>query len=463
MKKILVIALLVLTAVYLVGSVTRTISDSQDNKETFIRNSKGNYWEPTGANIQIAIDDLGSGGMVFLPIGVLEISIPIYLNDNVRLVGSGTGSTILRMKDNANIVYILLARGKHHFTISDLTVDSNYQNNPNDGECIRCDQNSEDFIIENVHLMNARDSALYLGDVRNGMFSNIHVTKVKEWHGINMYNVDSSVFSDCIIEGVDDGYALDMHGIHGCTFNNFVTESFWGIKTSGDAAYNCSFNNFDIALTDDSEGHYGLKMDFLDGSNFNNIRIRGSNTGIRAGSSCFNSNFNNIIITSPAQHGIVWTGGRNLTFGNMQILDPGGDGINGGSSAGEASFSNVIIEKAGYGIRFNGVNNVILSDIDLMDSDTYGIYLNGVSDVTINGCLVRNTGSKGIYVSGLSTSESYSIADCVIHGTTYEGIHVADENSDSFIITNNIITDTGSQAIRDDSTTINKIITKNIE
>jgi len=43
-------------------SVTRTITDSTDNSYTLIRNSKGNYWAATGANLQTAINDLGSGG-----------------------------------------------------------------------------------------------------------------------------------------------------------------------------------------------------------------------------------------------------------------------------------------------------------------------------------------------------------------------------------------------------------------
>lgn len=54
--------LLLMAAVYLIGSVTRTISDTQDNKDTLIRNSNGKYWDVTGANIQVAIDDVASSG-----------------------------------------------------------------------------------------------------------------------------------------------------------------------------------------------------------------------------------------------------------------------------------------------------------------------------------------------------------------------------------------------------------------
>lgn len=55
-----------------VMSVTRTITDSGDNIETFIRNSKGNYWSLSEANIQNAINDLSysgnyKNGIVWIP------------------------------------------------------------------------------------------------------------------------------------------------------------------------------------------------------------------------------------------------------------------------------------------------------------------------------------------------------------------------------------------------------------
>jgi len=75
----LVLLLLVsIVAAASVISVTRMISDSHDDVDTYIRNSNGNYWECTEANIQAAIDDLSGsgwkGGTVWLP-GDQEIDI----------------------------------------------------------------------------------------------------------------------------------------------------------------------------------------------------------------------------------------------------------------------------------------------------------------------------------------------------------------------------------------------------
>lgn len=41
-----------------VESLTRTLTDSSDTMDRFIRNSNGKYWDVTASNIQVAINDL---------------------------------------------------------------------------------------------------------------------------------------------------------------------------------------------------------------------------------------------------------------------------------------------------------------------------------------------------------------------------------------------------------------------
>jgi len=91
-----------IVAFYLVGSVTRSISTVQDNEESLIRNSNGNYWEATGNNIQLAINDAGSKGIVWLPGGTTLIaSSTVVLGQNAlldmggaRIVPSGNFNVI---------------------------------------------------------------------------------------------------------------------------------------------------------------------------------------------------------------------------------------------------------------------------------------------------------------------------------------------------------------------------------
>lgn len=71
---LMIIGLAAVTAV----SVTRTITDSGDNFNTFIRNSKGHYWDCTGDNIQTAINDLGTDG------GSVVVGGPVTLTTAIK-------------------------------------------------------------------------------------------------------------------------------------------------------------------------------------------------------------------------------------------------------------------------------------------------------------------------------------------------------------------------------------------
>jgi len=119
------------------GTTPRRINDSYDNVDTLIRNSNGNYWAATEANIQNAIDDVeSSGGWIQIPkIKIIINSPPIYQPSNVDIYGAGQGKTILKLGDQANGSIIV---NKHwtngysfpteydiNLSIHDLTLDSN--------------------------------------------------------------------------------------------------------------------------------------------------------------------------------------------------------------------------------------------------------------------------------------------------------------------------------------------------
>lgn len=58
---------------------------------TQIYNSKGNFWEPLGDNIQSAIDDLGNmEGFVYLPAVPLDVNTTVDIKDGVTLVMYGS-------------------------------------------------------------------------------------------------------------------------------------------------------------------------------------------------------------------------------------------------------------------------------------------------------------------------------------------------------------------------------------
>jgi len=115
----MVILLMICLAVVSVASISRTITDTSDNSVTFIRNSNGNYWEANGANIQIAIDNLGDlappnnggyggpHGTVWLPGNTtLTITSTIIVKDYVTLDMCGC-----EIKPSGNIDVFLLHKG----------------------------------------------------------------------------------------------------------------------------------------------------------------------------------------------------------------------------------------------------------------------------------------------------------------------------------------------------------------
>ena len=95
-----------------VPAPTRTISDTGDDVTTFIRNSNGNYWTATAANLQTAIDDLSNGGTIWLPGNTtFDIDTGYYISsthgyDNINIIGAGN-STVIRYADNHAVAYQL--------------------------------------------------------------------------------------------------------------------------------------------------------------------------------------------------------------------------------------------------------------------------------------------------------------------------------------------------------------------
>ncbi|MCK4634448.1 MAG: hypothetical protein KAT37_01100 [Candidatus Aenigmarchaeota archaeon] len=106
----LVTLFFIIIAVPLALSITRTISDTHDDIDTFIVNSNGNIWEDNGSNIQAAINDLnpelpagyagygGTHGYVWLP-GNKTFIIDSTLTIERRVTLDMRGSTIVPSGD----------------------------------------------------------------------------------------------------------------------------------------------------------------------------------------------------------------------------------------------------------------------------------------------------------------------------------------------------------------------------
>jgi len=83
--------------------ITQTIPDTHSDIETYIKNSKGNYWRATGDNIQAAINDLdNTSGTVWLPGSTtLAVNSTIVLWNNVIL---DMGGCVLKPSGDFDVI-----------------------------------------------------------------------------------------------------------------------------------------------------------------------------------------------------------------------------------------------------------------------------------------------------------------------------------------------------------------------
>lgn len=371
-------------------AVTRTITDTGDTIDTYIRNSKGKYWEATGANIQTAIWDLNStGGTVWLPGGVLVITNDISMEENVTIIGLGEGRTIIS-SDYSGAIPIWVQGGDDNCTLRDFTIDMN--NNGGNGIYVVGDN----IVIDHVEILNAGFQGIYVSGATNSRFTNIHVKHGDSTasHGIGVASSYNCIYDNILVENYDSPEAsedgMDMLNTYNSTVSNFIVEGHgWldGFKIANTVS-NTSFSNIII----DGASGYGIKLQEAQYCNFDNIIIRNSSY-LSIYDTTHHCNFNNIMTTNSDDVGIN-VDGNNLTFNNLQIYYADG-GFS--FSGNDVCVSNSIIKGCGGYGRLDATNNVIFSN-----------------------CIFKeNTGEANIYVYGTS---NFKFINCIFEGNTGDAI-----------------------------------------
>lgn len=152
------------------ASLTRTITDSADNSYTFIRNSNGKFWIPTGANLQAAINDLGSSG------GTVWCGSDITLTSEIRL---GSYTTIdfesHTVTLNLNITFMNMTGGNVGNTIKNVDISV-----PNKQ-------------FSDIIRLYTGPGGTFTNRIYNNLFEDIHITPAYgsenyNWTGIHLYS-----------------------------------------------------------------------------------------------------------------------------------------------------------------------------------------------------------------------------------------------------------------------------------
>lgn len=459
-----IVLLLVLAAVYLVGSVTRSISDFQDNKETLIRNSNGNYWEPIGSNIQAAIDDLGSGGTVWLPAGTIELTSNTVPRNNVRIIGNGIGNTVISSHSS---IYPFWLSNKHNVTLTDFTINMHNIG----GNAINFDSGTSDVIFKNVQILNPGANGVRVSNASRLFISNILVDHVK-WpdggrQGFSILHAYDSIFDNCIVTNCDDAMGFDLARSQNCQVNNLIVKncsySMKVVGEPGEETKKCSLNNINIL------GHTsgaGLKIQYTENSNFNNILIKSGNggTGLSIYNTCKNLNFNNVQIVSSSGEGFSIEG-TGMNVNNVLVDNPTYYGL-AIQNAENVKVSNFQSNSAGSYNRMFGSQNVEITDSSFTGGIDYGMYIRSSNNFIISGSRFEDNARDGIGLANDGTPcEQFIISDNIITGNSWDGINIRALPSgthDNFIITNNDLTGNTEQGVDDDSTGSNKLVGDNL-
>jgi hypothetical protein len=417
-----------------VASLSRTITDSSDSVETYIRNSNGKYWVATGANLQTAINDLTSGGTVYVPAGTIDLSSDLTIQNNVWLKGSGIGNTVLRQADGTTFTHgVIKCVSKNNFTISDLTIYGNRDEIAVGYSGIDV-SGCTDFIIRDVYVDHPAKAGFRIyGYSERGLVTNIFASGMTgAMQALSVNDASETVFSNGIFWDVGNTQAMDFCDVIDCTIDNMIVkDSNMGMKvtSTSDYSYNCNFNN--IVFKNIAAAGEGIKIEKTRKCNFNNIYLKGGN-GLIVYSNCDQINLNNIYIENSADVGLALNGNY-ITANNVQVR-----------------------YSTAYGLQING-DYISLSNAQIIDSGSYNLMENA-KYAKIENCEFLNSLSFGLVCKN---SDHFSISGCDFINNALDGIDCTTTPNNNYIITGCFFN--GNQKAIDTGSTDNYyIITDNI-
>jgi len=499
---ILIASSFIFLSLHSVLAVHWVISENNDGKFLFIRNSNGKFWNLTEEavgnatickNVQNAIWDLNSssGGIVWLPAGTMNIS-NLEICDNVQLQGVG-GATILRRADNTstNMIHIY----KHHdIVISNLHVEGN-------NETTWTYYDTSNIRIEGLNPKS------YNVTIRDCYFNNSVGSHIMTDHGA--YNI---LIENCFFNGRQHemyGAAIWFSGSNSIARNNFIKDTYacgivfeentygqaggiadgneitgetsHGVHCEGTGSANVTIINNHIhdlnsSAYADTALHWSLGI-YLDENCYcaNNIIENVDERGISGTENC--TIMYNIVRNVTGECGRnscgIIASRSSIIIGNY-VENIGKDGIQAYSYFDDCHqniISNNIIKHVGQnksgsrGIRLMGNGTISGNYIEDAEIGIYTGINNANMTVTTIGNRVVNVSNgsylygsnifKGNYIDNClfygiySQSDNATVSDNIIKNCELHGIHI--QNRVNGIYTGNIIQNCGLDGINENT------------
>ena len=195
---IIVACLLISVFAVNVMSVTRTITDTSDTIDTYIRNSNGNYWEVTEANLDLALDDVGTNGWISIGDDMTKsTTIDMTGHDGVEIRGNNHVFTMTADVPLINFSAVLYSG------ITDFKV-------------IPSTTHTDDIIL--FHISNGDSDTAWNKRVWNCYATNFEIvessayTAQHNWTGVHFWmNNDSSMENNYVTDFYMYGAGIGIH------------------------------------------------------------------------------------------------------------------------------------------------------------------------------------------------------------------------------------------------------------
>ena len=464
---ILVAFLLIGISALSVMSVTRTITDTSDTVDTFIRNSNGKYWSATEAGLQSAIDDLTDGGTVWVPVCNISVSSSITLLDNINIIGVGKASQ-LYLADGAD-VDVLQITGKSNIRIEGIYIEGNNGTQTAYIGLIDIDGTSEDITIRDCYLYNSMKSSIDCQEgSKNVLVESCHIEGINVWAAhypagiwfsdencIARNNFIKDTYACGIVleastgEPSSKGHILDGNIITGRISHGIHME--WVGGQNYPKSSNCTITNnriFDLNSTAyfTPDNHYSIGMVISENTTVSNNYIR-----------------------NVEEAGIV-ARGNGIILSNNYIYDITGKAY---ASRGIRTQYGAVVEIIGNwiencvddGIKLEGTFNSVtgntlknIGDVGVVigtDCIISGNYFYDMGNIAIEGVLYKSKITGNYIVGSLGTAAIYVVYDnttisgnTIINSTAYHIYAIASSTPrTSLIISDNLCYNGASHGI----------------
>lgn len=397
------------------------------HNDTFIKNSNGKYWSPSGSNFVTAYNDLSNGGKLFLPSGEFIITSDLSLLNNTVIEGINYKETVIILASTCtNGLEAVSGDYRHNITLRNLKIDAQC----NATQCLyltRC----YDVTIENVWLNGSTYDNFYSEyDNRRWTINNLKVTGMSNPTGTSLFGIDLvNLYDSCfeniyIFDSVDSLGMMDLSRSENITINNLhIMNAFSdGLKIAGIVSApsrNINLNNIYLTgFKDNSAGEdcYAFyTAGYVYNLNVNNMIVDKSGTiyidDVRYG------NFNNIYVnntltygTNVAGHGIVFITSYHCNLNNFHIYD---------------------VKRAG--LYLSSCHNLTLSNGDVVNSVYRGCVMENCIDVTFDSVNFLNGDSHG---AELISCSHFIFDKCKFAYNTYDGIDSTSGACNNYSIVN---------------------------